>query len=274
MPITITNAILVDLDPLRAETGELRIDGARIAARGKSVRQPGDEILDAAGAVVLPGMVNGHTHLYSALAVGMPAPPLVPRDFLEILQLVWWRLDRALDEESNETSARIGAIEALRCGTTTLIDHHASPNAIDGSLDCIERGINSIGLRGVLCYETTDRNGRSGREAGLAENHRYLKLCDSRRDEHFAALGGGHAAFTLDDETLDALVAMAKGFHAGIHIHVAEDPCDAAAAERLARHGLFQADSIFAHGTHLSDDAIARVNEGGLTIAHNTRSNM
>ncbi|CAN5502833.1 putative aminohydrolase SsnA [soil metagenome] len=274
MAITITNAILVDLDPLRAEAGELRIDGHHIAARGNSVRQPNDEIIDAAGAVVLPGMVNGHTHLYSALATGMPPPPRVPTSFLEILHLVWWRLDRALDDESNETSARIGAIEALCCGTTTLIDHHASPNAIDGSLDAIERGIASVGLRGVLCYETTDRNGHAGRDAGLAENQRYLKLCDSRRDGRFAALVGAHAAFTLDNETLDALVGLSKGFRAGIHVHVAEDPCDAQASERLARHGLFQRDSIFAHGTHLSDAAIARVNEVGLTIAHNTRSNM
>jgi cytosine/adenosine deaminase-related metal-dependent hydrolase len=204
----------------------------------------------------------------------MPSPPRAPANFLEILRLVWWRLDRALDVESNEMSARIGAIEALRCGTTTLIDHHASPSAIDGSLDAIERGIDSVGLRGVLCYETTDRHGRAGRDAGLAENHRYLKLCDRRRDERFAALVGAHAAFTLDDESLNALVAMSKGFHAGIHIHVAEDPCDVNAFERLSRHGVFQRDCILAHGTHLSDDAIARVNEIGLTLAHNTRSNM
>ncbi|MBC8106422.1 MAG: amidohydrolase family protein [Anaerolineae bacterium] len=283
MPVTLINAILVDIDPLRAEAGELRIDSNKIVARGKSIRQVNDEVIDVAGAVVLPGMVNGHTHLYSALAVGMPAPPRIPRNFLEILQLVWWRLDRALDAESNETSARIGAIEALRCGTTTLIDHHASPNAIDGSLDQIERGIESVGLRGVLCYETTDRNGRDGRDAGVAENRRYLTKCAARNDGKFAGLVGAHAAFTLEDESLEALEELAEEFQVGVHIHVAEDPCDEAACtrdhqvaliERLHQHWLLKRDSIFAHGTHLSDAAIAQINEIGLTIAHNARSNM
>src|SRR5207248_1813393 len=136
-----------------------------------------DEIIDCGGAVVLPGMVNGHTHLYSALAVGMPPPQQSPKNFLEILQLVWWRLDRALDAESIEASAQIGALSALHCGTTTLIDHHASPNCIGDSLDLIERGLASVGLCGVLCYEVTDRNGKFGREAGLEENRRYIAKC-------------------------------------------------------------------------------------------------
>ena len=122
--------------------------GIALRARGDVTLGHGDEVIDCGGAVVMPGMVNGHTHLYSALAVGMPAPPRQPKNFLEILQLVWWRLDRALDPESIEASARIGALDAVRCGTTTLIDHHASPYCIDDSLDLIERGIDSVGLAG------------------------------------------------------------------------------------------------------------------------------
>src|SRR5438552_1164716 len=137
MPIVIAtvlqNAILVDIDPPNVETGDLRMDGGRIVERGPLVRvQPGDDVIDCKGVVVLPGLVNGHTHLYSSLAVGMPPPPRTPRSFLEILQFVWWRLDQALDAESIEVSARIGALEALHCGTTTLIDHHASPSKIVG----------------------------------------------------------------------------------------------------------------------------------------------
>src|SRR5258706_8155167 len=122
MGIVLTNAILVDIDPIRVELGSLRIDGGTIAARGVAKAQAGDETIDCNGAVVLPGLVNGHTHLYSALAVGMPAAPRTPANFLEILQLVWWRLDQALEDASNETSAQIGALDALHCGTTTLID--------------------------------------------------------------------------------------------------------------------------------------------------------
>ena len=122
----------------------------------------------------MPGLVNGHTHLYSALAAGMPAPPRPPRNFHEILQFIWWRLDRAHTLESVEVSGQIGALAALRCGTTTLIDHHASPNAIDGSLTALENGIAAVGCRGVLCYEVTDRNRPGEGRAGLDENERYV----------------------------------------------------------------------------------------------------
>ena len=130
----------------------LRVADGRIVARRAEtlVAQPGDEIVDCGGAVLMPGLVNGHTHLYSALAAGMPAPPRPPRNFHEILQFIWWRLDRAHTLESVEVSGQIGALAALRCGTTTLIDHHASPNAIDGSLTALENGIAAVGCRGVL----------------------------------------------------------------------------------------------------------------------------
>jgi putative selenium metabolism protein SsnA len=282
MAIVLENALLADIDPIGVERGALRIDGDQIVARGNVPGQAGDETIDCGGAVVLPGLVNGHTHLYSALAVGMPAPPRVPRNFLEILQLVWWRLDRALDEASNEMSATIGALDALRCGTTTLIDHHASPSAIDGSLDAIERGIDAAGIRGVLCYETTDRNGREGRNAGIAENRRYLKKSPSKNGR-FAGLVGAHASFTLEDESLKQVVALAKEYDVGVHIHVAEDPCDEQACwrehhmpliDRLAQYGLLDRRNIFAHGTHLADQAIARLKEARVNLAHNPRSNM
>lgn len=291
MGIILRNAVLADIDPVAVERGDLRIEGGRIAARGAVSPAAGDEPIDCGGAVVLPGLVNGHTHLYSALAVGMPPPPRTPRNFSEILQLVWWRLDRALDGESIEASAAIGALGALGAGTTTLIDHHASPNFIAGSLDRMERGIASVGLRGVLCYETTDRHGRDGRDAGLEENRRYLVKCAGRGDHFFAALAGAHASFTLEDESLDELAAMAEKFQSGVHIHVAEDPCDeqdckkrhgVSLVQRLEDHGLLRPASVWAHGTHLDAAGIEKVNaaarsgspKSGVTLAHNPRSNM
>jgi putative selenium metabolism protein SsnA len=283
MPILLRNALLADIDPVQVEPSDLRVDGGRIIARGSLAPAVDDQQIDCGGAVVLPGLVNGHTHLYSALAVGMPPPPRPPRNFPEILQLVWWRLDRSLDAESIEVSAAVGALGALHAGTTTLIDHHASPNFIAASLDLIERGIGSVGLRGVLCYETTDRHGREGRNAGLEENRRYLGKCAARRDGFFAALAGAHASFTLEEDTLDELAAIAERFQTGVHIHVAEDPCDeqdckkpygVALIQRLARHGLLRPASVLAHGTHLDADAIEKVNAAGVTLAHNPRSNM
>lgn len=283
MALIIENALLVDLDPLRAEMGSLRIEGGRIIARGAVDRRVGDEAIDCAGAVVLPGLVNGHTHLYSALAAGMPAPPRTPSNFHEILQFVWWRLDRALDAESIEMSALIGGIEALRCGTTTLIDHHASPSCIAGSLDMVERGLSRVGVRGVLCYETTDRNGVVGRDAGVAENRRYLEKCAANGAGRYAGLVGAHASFTCGDAAMEACSDLACEFDTGVHIHAAEDPVDEelcrrdhgmALIDRLEKFGLLSPHSIFAHGTHLGGEALARINDTGVSLAHNPRSNM
>lgn len=284
MAIFLHNALLVDLDPLRAEYAALRIERGRIAARGPKVtRQPGDEIVDCGGAVVLPGLVNGHMHLYSALAAGMPAPPRCPTNFAEVLELVWWRLDRALDSESVEMSARIGALDAVRCGTTTLIDHHAAPSCIPGTLDDVERGMTAVGLRGVLCYETTDRNGPAGRDAGVAENARYLEKCQHREDHRFGGLVGAHASFTVGEDTLTQLAEVARKYKTGLHIHVAEDPCDeqhcrreykVGLIERFARRGTLEPEAVFGHGTHLDADSIARLGAAGALIAHCPRSNM
>jgi len=284
MGIVLENVILVDIDPPRVEAGRLRIDAGRIVERGQNVsRETGDEVVDCGGAVVLPGLVNGHAHLYSALATGMPAPPKPPENFREILELVWWRLDQALDAESIEMSARIGALDALRCGTTTLIDHHASPNCIAGSLDLIEKALAEVGPRGVLCYETTDRHGPDGRAAGLEENRRYLEKHYGRPGNQFAGLVGAHASFTLEDETLGQLAGLAADFGTGVHMHVAEDLCDEEDCQerhqqflidRLANARLLMPESVLAHCTHLDPEAIARVSQAGLTVAHNPRSNM
>ena len=290
MAVTLTNARLLDLDPLRVTEGALRISGEFIEAAGSDIEpRAGDEVMDCRGAVVLPGLVNGHTHLYSALAVGMPAPPQTPKCFHEILKFVWWRLDRALDGESIEVSGTIGALDALHCGTTTLIDHHASPSHIAGSLDDLERGIDAVGLRAVLCYEATDRNGKRDGVAGVEENRRYLARCAARKDGRFAGLVGAHAAFTMSDELLAACSDLAAEFNSGVHIHVAEDPCDNRICreqfgkpliDRLNKAGIIDpsssiaARSILAHCTHLSEPDARRIGAVVGAVAHNPRSNM
>ena len=204
------------------------------------------------------GLVCGHHHLYSALARGMPAPPRTPATFPEILELVWWRLDRALDLDLVRWSARLGALEALESGTTAIVDHHSSPNAIEGSLDVIAEACAEVGVRVRCCYEVTDRNGLDGAKAGLAENERFLRG---------GGLGyvGAHAAFTLSDDTLEAVVGLAADLGVGVHVHVAEDVVDADAGRRWAPH----ADErwLLAHGVHLD-----RTLPGA--VAHNPRSNL
>jgi putative selenium metabolism protein SsnA len=287
MGILFRDALLVQLDPPSVTAGDLRVVNGEIAAVGNSLQaQPSDEVVDCGGAVLLPGLVNGHTHLYSALAVGMPAPPQPPRSFHEILQFIWWRLDRAHTLESVEVSGQIGALAALRCGTTTLIDHHASPSAIDGSLSALQRGIASVGCRAVLCYEVTDRNRPDDGQLGLVENECYITECQGRGDGRFAGMVGAHASFTLEEDSLAGCVDLARRRGVGVHIHAAEDPVDeritrerfgCGLVERFERAGLLDlAGTIFAHGTHFFDSDFAAINERGdlVALAHNPSSNM
>jgi putative selenium metabolism protein SsnA len=280
--VLLKNATLATLDPPRVDRGDLRIDGEVIDGRGapELAPRPGEEALDLEAALVLPGLVNAHTHLYSALARGMPGPPLPPRSFVEILELVWWRLDRALDAEGVYLSGLVGAIEAARSGTTLLFDHHASPSFIPGSLEALRRAIDEVGLRACLCYETTDRNGPEGRDAGVEENRGFVGGVASGR---VRGMVGAHASFTLSDETLERLGAVVGETGAGFHVHAAEDPVDARDArerhgaglvERFARHRLLGPRTLLAHGVHLSPDELARAQEKGAWIVHNPRSNM
>ena len=177
-----------------------------------------------------PGMVCAHHHLYSTLARGMPAPPRQPTGFGEILEQVWWRLDAALDLDMIRASALLGATEALMSGTTAIVDHHESPNAIEGSLDVIAEACAEVGVRVVCAYGVTDRHGPDGARRGLEENERFLRAGGR-------GLVGVHAAFTCSDETLEAAAGLAADLGVGVHIHVAEGPQDHAAGARLERAG-------------------------------------
>jgi cytosine/adenosine deaminase-related metal-dependent hydrolase len=207
---------------------------------------------------VTGGLVCSHHHLYSTLARGMPAPPQTPANFAQILEQIWWRIDAALDLEMLRASARLGALEALLCGTTGIVDHHESPNAIDGSLDVIAEACAEVGVRVLCAYGVTDRHGADGARRGLAENERFLR-------------GGGrgmvgvHAAFTCTDATLTTAAALAADLGVGVHIHVAEGPSDASAGQRLER--LATPEWLIVHCVGL-DRPLPGV------IAHNPRSNM
>ena len=264
----------------RLATAEFEIADLHIAdGRVVDAAVVGAELIDAAGCLVLPGLVLGHTHLYSALSCGMPAPSSAPADFPDILRKVWWRLDRALDLDLVRISAEIGAWLALRCGVTTAIDHHASPDAIAGSLDAIADGLDAVGLRGAVCYEVTDRHGPEGRDAGLAESDRFLR--DNTRPR-IRGMVGGHALFTLDDAALRGAAELCERHGVGFHVHVSEDPTDdrhcrekfgADPLARLDRYGLLGPSTLLAHGVHLSPRERQRLADAGAWIAHNGRSN-
>ena len=269
--------VVTSLDPVGLVTADVVIAGDRIAAVGTA--PAGVARRDCSGTLVLPGNVCAHHHLYSALSRGMPYRLEPPRNFLQILQRIWWRLDRALDEPAVRLSALVGGLDALHAGTTAVIDHHASPNFIDGSLDVIAGALAELGLRSVLCYEVTDRDGAARAAAGLAENRRFLA------SPHRLARGmmGAHASFTLGDDTLAACAETAAAAGVGVHIHVAEDGADQQDAEaaygmrvveRLGRAGMLGPDALLAHCVHVTGQEIADIASSGAAVAHNPRSNM
>ncbi len=267
------------LDPPRVAPADVAVEGGRIAP----VPAPGAARIDCAGCLVVPGNACGHTHLYSALARGMPFALEPPATFLQILQRVWWRLDRALDEESIRASALLGAMEALLAGTTSLVDHHASPNAVDGSLDVLAGALEEVGIRSVLCYEVTDRDGGERARAGVAENDRFLASLAARPRPLVRGMVGAHASFTLSEDTLAACVDVARRHDTGLHVHVAEDGADerdararfgTTVAARLARAGALDDRALLAHCVHLDGDEIALVRDSAAAVAHNPRSNM
>lgn len=278
----IKNIRTFTLAPARLKKTRLRIDGTEITAEGPSlVPLKNEKVVDLEGRLVLPGFVNAHTHLYSSLSRGMPMPATSPANFIEILKQIWWKLDVSLDEETIYYSALVGAIEAIKCGTTTLVDHHASPSSIKGSLDLIKNALKQVGIRGVLCYEVTDRGGKKKRDEGLEENERFIE--ENETDEYFRGYVGAHAAFTLSDESLKLCGELAAKHNTGVHIHVAEDLCDVKDAERnhkstvigrLARHKILTNRSILAHCVHLTPRECKPSKKKGCWLVHNPRSNM
>ena len=283
MAYLLRNAELTTLDPPEIQRADLRIEADSITHRAIHLEPDAqDEVIDLDGRIVMPGMVCAHTHLYSALARGMPAPPRAPTNFREILELVWWRLDRALDEETIYWSALAGAADAARSGTTCLYDHHSSPSHIGGSLDIVREAVENVGLRAVLCYEVTDRSTQSERDAGIEENRAFLQRT-SKENDLFRGLVGAHASFTMADSSLQACAELMRAFNTGLHIHAAEDRCDeedahgkygVSVVDRLAAAGCLNGRTILAHGTHLDGNEIAIARQAGAWFAHNPRSNM
>jgi putative selenium metabolism protein SsnA len=275
------------------DDGAVYIERDRIVAVGPTAelqaRYPQAERLDADGQLVMPGAICAHTHFYGAFARGMPLPGEPPRNFVEILRKLWWRLDRALDEEAIRYSALVSLVDAIRHGTTTLIDHHASPNCIDGSLDIIAEAVEQAGVRACLCYEVTDRNGDEGAKAGIAENVRFIRRVRMQRRERsqgsglLAASFGLHASFTVSDRTVEHAVAEAQGQGTGFHIHVAEDRADEEdslqryglrVAERLERQRVLGQMTLAAHCVHVDAGEMAALARTGTKVSHQPRSNM
>ncbi len=290
----IGNGTIVTLDTGNRliEHGAILVHGDRIAALGSDneLRQqyPDAQYIDANGGLIMPGFLCTHTHFYGAFARGMPIPGEPPRNFPEILERLWWRLDKLLTLEDIRASAEIFMVDAIRHGTTCVVDHHASPNAVDGSLDVIADVVGQAGIRACLAYEVSNRDGPAITEAGIRENERFIRSLRSARRQQagagmIAASYGLHASFTLSQFSLERCAAGGADLGVGFHIHVAEDASDeedsikrfgVRTVERLANMSILGPRSIVAHCVHVDGGEIGRLATTHTNSVHNPRSNM
>ena len=277
----IEDGALLVRDGLIADIGPTR----ELLASYGDPRLPGHEtdVIDADGKLVLPGNICAHTHFYGAFARGMAIPGQPAADFVQILQRLWWKLDRGLDLEGARYSALVCLANAIRHGTTSLIDHHASPNAIDGSLSVIGQAVRQAGLRAALCYEVTDRNGMAGAQAGIRENVRFAQEIRQQPSEFIRAAFGLHALLTVGDDTLEQSVEAARESRVPLHLHVAEGQADQAHSlseyhmrviERLLLHGALTSQTICAHCIHVDAHEIELLAGQNACVTHQPRSNM
>ncbi len=263
--------------------GSVVTDGENIVAVGGAAelsrRFPDAEAIDCSGKLILPGFICAHHHFYSTMARGMAIPGEPASNFVEILERLWWKVDRALDQEDVTLSAQIPLIECIRNGTTTVIDHHASPGMPDGSLDLIEQAVRQAGVRASLCYEVSDRNVLAD---GIQENERFIRKIGSG-DGQIAAMMGLHASFTLSDETLEKCVGIARDAGVGCHVHVAEDLADREdslsrygmpTVHRLEKLGVAGPKSLFIHCIHIDESEMDLIASTDTGVVHNPESNM
>ena len=268
------------------ENGAVVTEGDRILEVGPYpfLRQkyPGAEFVDARGGVIMPAFINVHSHIYSGLARGLSIRGYDPTDFLEILEGMWWTIDRQLDEESTLCSAYATILDGIRTGCTTIFDHHAGYGQIEGSLGTIAGAVKELGVRACLCYEVSDRDGKAKRDAAIRENGDFITYCQKEQDPMLAAMFGGHALFTLSDDTLDAMVRENDG-RTGFHIHVAEglnDVYDSAAnygtrpVNRLLNHGLLGEKTMLGHCIHINRGEMDILRDSGTMVCTNPQSNM
>ncbi|MHB1406265.1 MAG: putative aminohydrolase SsnA [Desulfitobacteriaceae bacterium] len=267
--------------------GAVLIEGAKIQEIGDSAelreRFPQAQFIDARGHLIMPGMINTHMHLYSTFARGMDAKSKPPKSFRDILEGLWWKLDKQLSLEDVYYSALGPLIECIKTGTTTIIDHHASPYAVTGSLNTMAKAAEEIGVRAAFCYEVSERDGDKITEEGIKENADFISTCASQANPMTAGLFGLHASLTLSDRALTQCREAAQTSGGGFHVHVAEgieDLEDSLAksglrvVERLNKFGILGPKTIAAHCVHVNDAEIGILKETGTQVVHNPESNM
>ncbi|MEG1525082.1 MAG: putative aminohydrolase SsnA [Clostridia bacterium] len=266
-------------------SGYITVNDGKIISIGemKDYQKPEHALeMDLHGMVVLPGNIHSHSHFYGQFVRGIPlSAPMC--NWQQILSNMWWKVDKLLDDDMNYYSAMMGLIEGVEAGTTTYIDHQASPNHSIGSLELIEKAVNTVGARAVLAYEVTDRDGTERCKNGIKENVQFIKAHRNQRDGMIQGSFGLHASYTLEDDTLECCAAEASALDVGFHIHVAEDMadvhdsyrrCGKHVVNRLNDFGILGNKTIAAHCVNIGPEQWEIFRENGTMVAHNIQSNM
>jgi len=266
--------------------GAVAIDGNTILAvgDGRALREryPKAEWIDARGGVIMPGLINAHTHIYSGLARGLAIQGNDPRNFLEILEGTWWNIDRHLTLDGTRASACATILECIRNGVTTIFDHHASFGQIPGSLFAIRDAAGELGMRACLCYEVSERDGEEKCEESIRENADFARWARAEDDDMIRAMFGGHALFTISDKTFEKMVKANDGM-TGFHIHVSEGMNDVydslqnygcRPVERLLYNGILGEKTLLGHCIHLDDAEMDILRQTGTMAVNNPESNM
>ncbi|QQS00481.1 MAG: putative aminohydrolase SsnA [Austwickia sp.] len=288
MIITGGPVITNDPDNPFLEHGAVRVEGDEIVAVGPAAdlqANPGEETVDVAGRVIMPGLINAHTHAYSHYARGL-APSEQGSTFTGVLEKMWWKLDRLLELEDVELNTATTFLESIRAGVTTVIDHHSSPHAVPGSLTTQAKAARDLGIRASLCYETSDRDGADILAQQIEENVSFLKAANgSDGDDLIRGLFGIHASFTVSQDTLERCAAAVQdaGVPGGFHVHTAEGPedephCEGLTrkriVERFADFGMLGPESILVHCVHINEAEMDLIKDTDTSVVTNPHSNM
>ncbi|MFA6941748.1 MAG: putative aminohydrolase SsnA [Clostridiaceae bacterium] len=268
-----SNGILIDGKFIK-EVGNLKIIKEKF---------PEASFIDAKGMLIMPGMINTHMHIYSSFARGMDSKSTPPKDFLQILEGLWWKLDRTLTLEDIKYSALVTYLDLIKNGTTTIFDHHASAGAVTGSLFTIAEAAKALNVRSSLCYEVSDRDGEEIMLQGINENVDFIKYANSLKDDMLTGMFGLHASFTLSDKTLDLVKEKSDGLNSGFHIHAAEGILDEEESEskygkrvieRLNDFNILGEKTLAIHCTHINEREMEIIKSTNTTVVHNPESNM
>ncbi len=266
--------------------GAVVVDGTAIKKVGEGrvmkEKYPDAEFVDAKGGVIMPGLINAHTHIYSGLARGLAIEGNNPTNFLEVLEGTWWNIDRHLDLDGTRASAYATILDCIRDGVTTIFDHHASFREIPGSLFAIKDVAKELGIRACLCYEVSERDGEEKTGQGIKENADFAKWALEENDPMIKAMFGGHALFTISDKTFEKMVTANNGM-TGFHIHVAEGMNDVLDSlrnygcrpiNRLLYNGILGDKTLLGHCIHVSPSEMDIIKETGTMVVNNPESNM